>query len=117
MLYLKKVYTVCVSTYQMAVLMAYNQGDTHSMTSLSQLTQLPGPELATTVQSLLDSKILECVVEGTKADHSTAEPAVARVLRLNMNYANKRTKFKITAIFQKDSQQVCTHSKERRDND
>lgn len=107
MAYLKKAYTVCVSTYQMAVLLAYNQTSTHTTASLAHFTQLTSHELASTVQSLLDSKILEQAAppEG-RANVGGAEKEGNPTLQLNMNYTNKRTKFKITAMLQKDSQQV-----------
>ena len=135
--YLKKAYTVCVSTYQMAVLLAYNEADSHSTASLAHATQLPSHELTSTIQSLLDSKILlEVSGEGGMAGTSgvtdearggvagSEEGCVAKegvsgheggrakrdekqtTFKLNMNYSNKRTKFKITAMLQKDSQQV-----------
>lgn len=137
--YTKRAYTVCVSTYQMAVLLAYNESDSHTTASLAHATQLPSQELATTIQSLLDSKILletteqggvaerggESVagkdgedaaadngggVAGTGGEGVTKEGVAGtgeeQIFRLNMNYSNKRTKFKITAMMQKDSQQV-----------
>lgn len=125
MSHLKKAYTVCVSTYQMAVLLAYNSADSLSLSSLSQLTQLPAHELSTTLHSLTDSKLLlqlggaatakgptgeeEEAVEGSKGQGGVAEEEKAlqaSLFQLNMNYSNKRTKFKITAMLQKDSQQV-----------
>ena len=104
MTYLKKAYTVCVSTYQMAVLLAYNQGHTHSTHSLGQLTRLPSQELSSTIQSLLDSKILEST--RSKAGEGEGEGDKPAQYMLNMNYANKRTKFKITAMLHKDTPQV-----------
>lgn len=100
MTYLKKVYTVCVSTNQMAVLLAFNEATQHSSTALGQFTQLPSNELTSTVQSLLDSKLLEAEQEAGQAGEGVMQ------LKLNMSYSNKRTKFKVTAMLQKDSQQV-----------
>lgn len=100
MTYLKKVYTVCVSTNQMAVLLAFNEATQHSSTALGQFTQLPSNELTSTVQSLLDSKLLEAEQEVGQAGEGVMQ------LKLNMSYSNKRTKFKVTAMLQKDSQQV-----------
>lgn len=109
MTYLRKMYTIGVSTYQMAVLLAFNQAVVHTGESLSSLTQLPQQELASTVQSLLDSKVLEAVAEGGEAmADGGRDKKVNRdsQIKLNMNYTNKRTKFKVTAILQKDSHQV-----------
>lgn len=123
MAYLKKVYTVCVSTYQMAVLLAYNQQAEHSTASLARITQLPDHELASTIQSLLDSKLLESIEQavtggqeegrvptrdGGTGGGTGKEKGERRTLKLNMGYTNKRTKFKITAMLQKESQQVIT---------
>lgn len=110
MTYLKKVYTVCVSTYQMAVLLAYNQGLEHTMTSLTQFTRLPEQELTSTVQTLVDSKMLEVGGAGGGGARGGAECSVSMSMesnvKLNMNYSNKRTRFKVTAALQRDSQQV-----------
>lgn len=108
MTYLAKMYTVCVSTYQMAVLLAYNQGLEHSMNSLAQLTRLPTQELTSTVQTLIDSKMLEAGEVGGGGARGGAECTISMdsEVKLNMNYSNKRTRFKLTATLQKDSQQV-----------
>jgi cullin 2 len=150
--YLKKPYTVCVSTYQMAVLLAFNKTDSHSIASLLQDTQLSHHELTTTIQSLLDCKILleqvgvatrqevaatdevgVAAEQGVMAvaqsaatnqvgvatgvtmateDVSSRNEGTKTVYRLNMNYSNKRTKFKITSMMQKDTQQVCGEARE-----
>ena len=56
--YLKKPYTVCVTTYQMVSLLSFNTKDEHSFSSLLQSTQLAEQELVSTLQSLVDCKIL-----------------------------------------------------------
>lgn len=110
MAYLKKMYTVCVSTYQMAVLLAYNQELQHSMASLAQFTRLPENELTSTVQTLVDSKLLEVGESGGGVARGGAECSVSMAMesqvKLNVNYSNKRTRFKVTATLQRDSQQV-----------
>ena len=58
MSYLKKPYTVCVTTYQMAVLLAFNTSDLHTYTSLQQFSQLRHAELMVTLQSLVECKLL-----------------------------------------------------------
>lgn len=97
--YLKKPYTACVSAYQMAVLLAFNQSESITMAALSQWTHLPPDELAATVRSLTDTKLLQTEGERSEVDGES-------LIKLNMNYSNKRTKFKITAAFQKESTQV-----------
>ena len=56
--YLKKPYTVCVTTYQMVTLLSFNTKDQYSFSSLLQSTQLAEQELVSTLQSLVDCKIL-----------------------------------------------------------
>ena len=58
MSYLKRPYTVCVTTYQMAMLLAFNQSDLHTYSSLQQHTQLGHSELMATLQSLVECKLL-----------------------------------------------------------
>ena len=111
MSYLKRVYTVSVSTYQMAVLLAYNQADTLPLSALSQHTQLPVDELTNTLHSLTDSKLLiqrggGAAGSKSQGDEEEMTDFQSAEFQLNMNYSNKRTKFKITAMLQKDSQQV-----------
>ena len=94
----------------MAVLLAYNQALTHTMSSLTQFTRLPDQELVSTVQTLVDSKLLETGETGGGGVRGGAECSVSMGMecgvRLNTNYSNKRTRFKVTATLQKDSQQV-----------
>ena len=54
---------------------------------------------------------LHCVVCTLVCPHIWQLPSKTSVVSLNMDYSNKRTKFKITASLQKDSQQVweCLH--------
>ena len=56
--YLKKPYTVCVTTHQMVTLLSFNSQDQHSFSSLHQSTQLAEQELISTLQSLVDCKML-----------------------------------------------------------
>ena len=56
--YLKKPYTVCVTTYQMVALLAFNLKERYSFVSLLQNSQLSEVDLMNTLQSLIDCKIL-----------------------------------------------------------
>ena len=96
MTHLKRSYMLSVTTYQMAVLLAYNDRPLHTHQSLSHITQLAVSDLTPTLQSLVDAKILT----------EDKEVGVASVLKLNQSYSNKRTKFKVTSALQKESQQV-----------
>lgn len=98
--YLKRPYTVSVTTYQIAILLAFNTKEQHSYSSLQHHTGLDHQELTITLQSLIDSKLL--LLENGE---TTVHPAHECMVRLNKNYSNKRTKFKITASLQRDTQQ------------
>jgi len=52
--YLKKPYTVCVTTYQMAVLCAYNEEDSYDLSTLCRHTQLSKEEIKSTLQTLVE---------------------------------------------------------------
>lgn len=56
--YLKKPYTICVTTYQMVTLLLFNTKEQYSFSSLLQSTQLAEQELLSTLQSLVDCKML-----------------------------------------------------------
>ena len=56
--YLKKPYTVCVTTFQMIILLSFNSTEEMSFSSLLQCTQLGEQELVSTLQSLVDCKLL-----------------------------------------------------------
>ena len=58
MTYLKRPYTMCVTTFQMSVLLPFNESLTLSHGSLSQATQLPLTDLTPALQSLVDAKVL-----------------------------------------------------------
>lgn len=60
------------------------------------------------VQSLLESKLL---VASSEALEPTAE------IKLNFDYSNKRTKFKISAALQKETQQEVEHTMSAVDDD
>ena len=103
----------------MAVLLAYNNSVKLSIKELQEITQLPEKELIKQVQSLVESKLL--LVENGETTNSnsndmfsdsdskagSALPDVNEnsVIVLNMDYSNKRTKFKINAVVQKETPQ------------
>jgi cullin 2 len=97
--YLKKQYTVSATTHQMALLLAFNSSEQHSFSSLLLQCGLDNKEMTFTLQSLLTSKLL------ILQDEETTLHSADCMVCLNKNYSNKRTKFKITAALQKDTQQ------------
>jgi len=86
--YLKKKYELQVTNYQMAVLLHFNSSETLSFEQLLNLTNLKDTELKRTVDSLVDSKILNT---------SDSE------YNLNENFTNKRLKLKLTGSLQKET--------------
>jgi len=114
--YLKKPYSVTMGTFQMAILLGFNQATTLTIRELQEFSQLPEKELVKQVQSLLEAKLL--IVKGaailsTDASKDTEESKSSNneeitettQITLNMEYSNKRTKFKINAAVQKETPQ------------
>lgn len=56
--YLSKPYVAMVTTYQMAVLLAFNNSQTVTYKELQDSTQMNEKELQKTIKSLLDVKML-----------------------------------------------------------
>lgn len=56
--YLGKPYVAMVTTYQMAVLLAFNNSETVSYKELQDSTQMNEKELTKTIKSLLDVKMI-----------------------------------------------------------
>ncbi|ESP02261.1 hypothetical protein LOTGIDRAFT_207667 [Lottia gigantea] len=89
----KKTYFVTMGTAHMAILLIYNNRNVLSFKEMQLMTNIPEKELTKFLQSLIDIKIL--TTQGSIEDEST--------FRLNPDYSNKRTKFKISVATQKDS--------------
>lgn len=97
MSHLKKSYIVTVSTFQMAILLLYNNTDSLAFSDIQTSTNINEKECARNVQSLVDVKLIDQEPEGNIVPKT--------ILKLNFNYSNKRTKFKISAAIQKDTPQ------------
>uniref|UniRef100_A0A2K5CTP3 Cullin 2 n=1 Tax=Aotus nancymaae TaxID=37293 RepID=A0A2K5CTP3_AOTNA len=104
--YLGKPYVAMVTTYQMAVLLAFNNSETVSYKELQDSTQMNEKELTKTIKSLLDVKMINHDSEKEDIDAESS-------FSLNMNFSSKRTKFKITTSMQKDTPQVISQSRAR----
>ncbi|KAK7110117.1 cullin-2-like [Littorina saxatilis] len=101
--YLKRPYIVNVASYLMGILLTFNSSPTQSFTELASATGLPERELLRHLSSLCETKIIQ-------AEDEVSESSV---FTLNMNYSNKRTKFRINvAMSQRDTPQDVenTHS-------
>nr|XP_012419379.1 PREDICTED: LOW QUALITY PROTEIN: cullin-2-like [Odobenus rosmarus divergens] len=108
--YLGKPYVAMVTTYQMAALLAFNNSETVSYKELQDSIQMNEKELTKTMKSLLDVKMINHDSEKEDID---AEPSFS----LNMNFSNKRTKFKITTSMQKDTPQEMEQMRSAIDED
>lgn len=80
--YLKKPYSVTMGTFQMAILLGFNQATTLTIRELQEFSQLPEKELVKQVQSLLEAKLL--IVKGaailsTDASKDTEESKSSNV--------------------------------------
>uniref|UniRef100_A0A8C6SED0 Cullin-2 n=1 Tax=Neogobius melanostomus TaxID=47308 RepID=A0A8C6SED0_9GOBI len=108
--YLSKPYVAMVTTYQMAVLLAFNNSLTVSYKELEDGTQMNDKELQKTIKSLLDVKMLN---HNSEKEDIEAESTFS----LNMSFTSKRTKFKITTSMQKDTPQEMEQTRSAVDED
>lgn len=99
--YLKRSYVVTVQTFQMAILLLFETADQLTCKEIKDTLQLSADQFQRHAISLVDSKLLLC---------SSEELAPESVLKLNMDYSNKRTRFRITAAVQKESPQEVEHT-------
>uniref|UniRef100_A0A8C8H6W9 Cullin family profile domain-containing protein n=1 Tax=Oncorhynchus tshawytscha TaxID=74940 RepID=A0A8C8H6W9_ONCTS len=108
--YLSKPYVAMVTTYQMAVLLAFNNSETVGYKELQDSTQMNEKELQKTIKSLLDVKMIlkHLILEEIEAESTFS---------LNMSFTSKRTKFKITTSMQKDTPQEMEQTRSAVDED
>ncbi|CAG0902644.1 unnamed protein product [Darwinula stevensoni] len=105
--HLKKPYYVTLGTYQMAILLLFSTCDSYKVHELQRHTHLNEDQFGKHFASLVDAKLF------LVSPSSTQEKEVKEsVVTLNMNYSNKKTKFKIAFASQKETQQEVeqTHS-------
>ncbi len=79
--YLSKPYVAVVTTYQMAVLLAFNNSETVSYKDLQDSTQMNEKELQKTIKSLLDVKMISH--DSQKASLTSAGLLVKRFIDLS----------------------------------
>ncbi|KAJ8396093.1 hypothetical protein AAFF_G00021660 [Aldrovandia affinis] len=108
--YLSKTYVAVVTTYQMAVLLAFNNGETVCYKELQDSTQMNEKELLKTTRSLLDVKMIN-------HDSEKEDIEAESTFSLNMTFTSKRTKFKITTSMQKDTPQEMEQTRSAVDED
>ncbi|CAH1238019.1 CUL2 [Branchiostoma lanceolatum] len=108
--FLKKSYIITLSMYQMAVLLLFNGSDKLTMAEIQSSTQMAEGELGKNVQSLVDAKLL---IPLDAKEQLTPDV----VLTVNVEYTNKRTKFKIPALYQKETVQEVEQAHKAVDED
>uniref|UniRef100_A0AAR2IWJ7 Cullin family profile domain-containing protein n=1 Tax=Pygocentrus nattereri TaxID=42514 RepID=A0AAR2IWJ7_PYGNA len=108
--YLSKPYVAMVTTYQMAVLLAFNNSETVGYKELQDSTQMSEKELQKTIKSLLDVKMIN-------HDSQKEEIEAESTFSLNMSFTSKRTKFKITTSMQRDTPQELEQTRSAVDED
>merc|ERR1712126_48347 len=92
-------YTLQASTFQMAVLLQYNEADQWTMGQLAESTQIKKDILVQVLQILLKSKLLLLDEDGANASGSTNTEEVNltndNVITLFKNYKNKKLRVNI----------------------
>ncbi|XP_055540901.1 cullin-2 [Wyeomyia smithii] len=89
-------YIVTMQTYQMAILLLFENTDSLQYKEIQDSLQLNQDMFQKHIGSLVESKLL--IIDTEVLQDSSR-------VNLNKDYVNKRTKFKITAALQKDSPQ------------
>ena len=144
----KKIYSVSMGTYHMAILCMFEASDSLTFKELQEHTKLSEEQLVKHLQSLIDAKlILVPELSSSSSSSSTClsvredlsspssplntpgspcpspssallkedspkplisltNPSPSTLFQLNLDFSNKRTKFKITAVAQKEAPQV-----------
>ncbi|KAK2174734.1 hypothetical protein NP493_780g00005 [Ridgeia piscesae] len=110
--YLKKPYFVTMGMFHMALLLPFNSADSLNIKDFLETSQLPKKELVKHLQALRETKVVttEALRETKVITTEDEEIGENTVFYLNMNYSNKRTKFKIVTAFQKETQQEVEHT-------
>ncbi|KAJ1522611.1 hypothetical protein ONE63_001789 [Megalurothrips usitatus] len=101
--YLKKPYIITMQTFQMSIMLLFEDTDTMTCNDVEQALKLSQDVVLKHIASLIDCKLL---LSEVPSENITPES----VLKLNMDYSNKRTKLRITAAMVRDSPQEVEHT-------
>ncbi|XP_035900957.1 cullin-2 [Anopheles stephensi] len=104
----KRNYIVTMQTYQMAILLMFENTDKYTCKELQTSLQLQQEIFQRHLQSLVEAKLLLLSEEKMNDDTEVS---------INVNYNNKRTKFKITTNLQKETPQEVEHTMNAVDED
>lgn len=106
--YLSKSYIVNMTTFQMSLLLLFEKSDSLSYKELQETTNISPEQFPRHLQSLLDAKLLNSNTESLSNNS---------VVSLNMKYSNKRTKFRIAGIVQRETPQEVEQAHQAVDED
>ncbi|EDW36922.1 GL25796 [Drosophila persimilis] len=99
--HLKKSYIVTMQTYQMAIILLFETCDSLSCREIQNTLQLNDETFQKHMQPMIESKLLNASSENLAGETR---------IDLNMDYTNKRTKFKISSALQKETPQEVEHT-------
>ncbi|KAI9336011.1 Cullin [Zopfochytrium polystomum] len=106
--YLDKRYELNVSTFQLGVLLLFNDSTSMSVNEISAQTRLGDAELKRVLKSLTEAKLLDASLPSF--DNST-------IVSLNTAFTSKRIKVKIAAAVQMESAQDTENTRKSIDED
>lgn len=99
--HLKKSYIVTMQTYQMAIILLFETCDSLSCREIQNTLQLNDETFQKHMQPMIESKLLNASSENLAGETR---------IELNLDYTNKRTKFKISSALQKETPQEVEHT-------
>ncbi|ESO08238.1 hypothetical protein HELRODRAFT_190953 [Helobdella robusta] len=102
--YLARPYFISMATYLMSLLLPFNSADCITRKELEEHTGIPEKELLKNLQALLDVKFLI-------ADHDKDGLCENTIFKLNVNYSNKKTKFKIMTAQKESNQEIVEQTR------
>ncbi|CAF4535185.1 unnamed protein product [Rotaria sp. Silwood2] len=108
MSHLDRPYFVTMGTYQMAILLTFNQQNKLTLNEVEEATKLNIKELEKQILPLIENKFLL---------NDTNNLTAKSVISINFKYKSKRTKFKILPTTQKENNQDSEVSQKTVDDD
>ncbi|RWS10417.1 cullin-2-like protein [Dinothrombium tinctorium] len=97
--YCKRTYIVTMGTFHMAILLLFESVNSLTYKEIEENTKIADDQLIKHLNSLVESKLL--LTSLAESAQVTPETNYS----LNLNFVNKRSKFKITTVVQKEVQQ------------
>ncbi|CAF1020048.1 unnamed protein product [Rotaria sordida] len=108
MSHLDRSYVVTMCTYQMAILLIFNQHDKLTLHEIAESTKLNMKELERQILPLIENKFLL---------NNTNNLTSKSIISINFEYKSKRTKFKIPTTIHKETRQDSEISQKIVDDD